>query len=36
MTVELTVDDRDAAPRGQDAESRQRNTLKSPELVSPV
>lgn len=36
VTVEVTVDDRDAALRGQDAESRQRNTLESPELVSPV
>lgn len=36
VTVELSLDDRDAALRGQDAESRQRNTLESPELVPPI
>ena len=36
VTVGLSLDDRDAALRGQDAESRQRDTLESPESVSPT
>lgn len=35
VTVEVTVDDRDAALR-TGRRVRQRNTLESPELVSPV